>query len=114
MGQSFCKMLEISSKITTCLEVTTFLGVTNSLDVMFLLKVTVFLTEITCSAKSTFAKVAYTRVTKTEGARTSNTCTEGAFIKVDSYIGICIIVASLKDICIGKACTYTSGTYIRA
>ena len=70
---------------------TTFLGITNSSKVTFLLGVTVFLVEVTCFARSTYVKDADTESASTEGADI-----EAAFIK-----GVCIRDAS---ICASNAC----------
>ena len=75
IGQSFCEALEISSAVTTCLEVMTFLGVINSSEVTSLSGVTVSLGEVACFAGSTCVKG-----TDTEGVGIGAAYTKGACI----------------------------------
>lgn len=85
-------MLKIFLEVTTCLEVTTFLGITNSSKATSLLGMTIFLFDVACSARNTYVK----------GIDTQDVCTEGASIKA----------AYTKDIYIRDALTCASDAYI--
>lgn len=68
--------------MTTCLEVTTFSGVINSLKVISLSEVTIFLTKIDCSIGITYLKGTGSQGAKTEDVSTSNTYIENPYIKL--------------------------------
>ncbi len=80
--------------MTTCSEVTTFSGVTNSSEAMSLSGVIVSLAEVACSAGSTCVKSTGTRGASTEGAGIGAAYTKGA--------------------CIGDVSTCAGGAYIGA
>lgn len=104
--QTFCEVLKISLRVITYSEVTIFLGVSNSLEVTFLLRVTIFLAKVAYSARSTCVKGTSTEGVSTESTGTcikdASTCASGACIGAWS--------ADIKDDFIGNTRVgYTSG-----
>lgn len=94
IGQHFRKTLEISSRVTICSRMTTFLGVTNSLEVTSLSGITVSLAEVICFVGSIYVKGAGTEGASIKGAGIGAACTKGT--------------------CIRDASTYAGGAYIGA
>lgn len=72
IGQPLCEVLELSSRVTTCSEMSNFLGVT------------VLLAEIVCFAKSIYIKDIGTKGASTKGVSISSTNAEGASTRVSS------------------------------
>lgn len=75
---------------------------------------TISLTEVNCSAGSTYVKGASTKGARIGSLITSNTYTKGACTKVAIDVSVYIKFADLEGACIGRAFIYTGATYIRA
>lgn len=95
--QLFCEALEISLRVINYLEVITFLGVTNSSEVTFLLQVTISLVEVVCYVGSIYGKD-----TDTEGTSIKSSCIRGVYARVASLEGTC---AGVEGSCISGTCT---------
>lgn len=90
MEQFFNEILEIFFGMTTCLEVTIFLGITNSLKVIFLSEMTIFLIGVTCFIGSTCIKGADIEDANTEDAGIESSCIERVYTKSIYFDDACI------------------------
>lgn len=93
IGWYFCISLGIILGVTTCLEMLTFTGVTNSSKIMFLSVVIVSLAKVAYSTRSTCIKY-----TGTKGTSTKNVGI------VDTYI---------RKTCTKDACSSTKSIYTK-